>query len=377
MSAQPIALVVHRYAPAIGGVERHVEALARGLVQRGLRVEVVTTDPTGQLPPLEERDGVLVRRFPTVAHDSVYYLAPRLGAWLLRHAGRFALIHAHSYHTPLALQAALASALAGTPLLFSPYYHGGGHSPLRRALHLPYRLAGRWIVNQARRLIYISHTERLMLEHHFGAGRPYVVAPCGVETAPFLSARPYQKPAGRKIVLAIGRLELYKQTDRLVSALPLLPPEFELVIIGNGPLRPRIQELASRLGQPQRLRLLDHVPQEELLSWYRSADVFASLSRRESFGLTLLEAAVAGAAIVASDIAAHQEVGGFLPPGHITFVSPDCVAAELSAAIELAAQTRPARDSLRWPLPTWPGMVDTVAACYHSVLGLTESDVHP
>ena len=50
MSTRPIALVTHRYAPAIGGVERVVEQLARGLARRGIAVEVITTDPTRQLP---------------------------------------------------------------------------------------------------------------------------------------------------------------------------------------------------------------------------------------------------------------------------------------------------------------------------------------
>ena len=150
MSARPIALVTHRYAPAIGGDERVVEQLACGLTRRGIAVEVITTDPTRQLPLLEQRDGVLVRRFPTLANDSTYYVAPRLAAWLKRNAARFALIHAHSYHTALAPQAALAAWGAGIPLLLSPYFHGGGHTPLRQALHMPYRLAGHWMVRQAR-----------------------------------------------------------------------------------------------------------------------------------------------------------------------------------------------------------------------------------
>ncbi|MEP7188129.1 MAG: glycosyltransferase family 4 protein, partial [Roseiflexaceae bacterium] len=248
MSTRPIALVTHRYAPAIGGVERVVEQLARGLARRGIAVEVITTDSTRQLPMREMRDGVLVRRFPTLANDSTYYVAPRLATWLKRNAARFALIHAHSYHTALAPLAALAAWAAGTPLLLSPYFHGGGHTPLRQALHVPYRLAGHWMVRQARGLIYISQAERALFEQQFGPGQAHLVAPCGVETAPLLAAQPHARPAGRKIILAVGRLEAYKQADRLLMALPLLPPEYELVIIGNGPLRPQLEQQAGALG---------------------------------------------------------------------------------------------------------------------------------
>jgi glycosyltransferase involved in cell wall biosynthesis len=368
MSTSSVALVVHRYAPAIGGVERSVEGLAHGLVQRGFDIEVITTDPTGQLRPIEYRDRVLVRRFPTVARDSVYYVAPQLGAWLWRNAARFALIHAHSYHTPLALQASLASAWAGTPFLLSPYYHGTGHALLRKALHVPYRLAGYWIVKQACRLIYISETERMLLEAHFGAGRPYLIAPCGVDIQKVLDALPRPKPFGRKTVLAVGRLESYKQTDRLIRALPQLPAEYEVVVIGNGPLRWRIERLAAQLGQRERLRLFDHMPEAELLSWYRSADIFVSLSQRESFGLSVLEAAVAGAMVIVSDIAAHREVASYLPGDRAIFVSPDCPAGDLSRAIELAARRGRVNGVDGWPLPTWDSMADAVAACYQDVL---------
>ena len=374
MSTRPIALVTHRYAPAIGGVERVVEQLARGLARRGIAVEVITTDPTRQLPVREMRDGVLVRRFPTLANDSTYYVAPRLAGWLKRNAARFALIHAHSYHTALAPQAALAAWAAGTPLLLSPYFHGGGHSPLRQALHVPYRLAGHWMVRQARRLIYISQAERALFEARFGPGQAHLVAPCGVEIDQLLAAQPQARPDRRKIILAVGRLESYKQTDRLLLALPLLSPEYELVVIGNGPLRPWLQQLAAELGVSDRLRLLDHVPQAELLSWYRSADVFVSLSRHESFGMTLLEGAAAGAAIIASNIPAHREVASYLPPDRTLFVDPDCAPEYLGRAIELAARRGRADDTAAWRLPSWDGMVDVLVGCYAEVLAAASNE---
>jgi glycosyltransferase involved in cell wall biosynthesis len=252
--------------------------------------------------------------------------------------------------------------------VLSPYYHGTGHSPLRKALHVPYRLAGAWLVRQARRLIYISDTERALLQQHFNMGRPYRIAPCGVEVEQLQATRPGKQLPGRKIVLAVGRLEPYKQTERLIMALPHLPPEYEVVVIGNGPLRPQIERLAAELRQPQRVRLLDHVPQAELLDWYRSADVFVSLSRRESFGLALLEGAAAGAGVVASAIPAHREVAGYLPDERVIFVHPDCEPTELGRAVEQAAGRGRANEAANWTLPTWEGMVDIVAGCYRDVL---------
>src|SRR4051794_17909485 len=125
-----VAMVTPRYAPAMGGIERMVEMVTQGLVRRGVHVEVITTDPTGRLRPVEMIDGAIVRRFRTLGNDSVYYLSPGLGLWLLQHAAEFDVVHGHSYHTPVALQAAVASWRAGVPLVVTSHFHGTGHSRL-------------------------------------------------------------------------------------------------------------------------------------------------------------------------------------------------------------------------------------------------------
>lgn len=368
MTRPHIAMVAARYAPAVGGIEHTVEMLARRLVRRGFGVEVITTDPGGRLPQLEVRDGVTVRRFPTVASDSVYFVSPDLGAWLNRNVRQFALVHAHSYHTPLAVQAAVACRRAGVPLVVSPYYHGAGHSPLRAALHVPYRPVGGWMLRQASRLVFISRTERDLLAQDVGELPPSVVAPCGVDLEPALAALPRAPHPGRRLVLAVGRLESYKQTDRLLQALPHLPPEYHAVVIGDGPLRPRLERLAHELRLGDRLRLLRHVPRSDLVDWYWSSDVFVSLSQHESFGLTVLEAAAHGAAVVASDIAAHRELAGFLPPGRVVLARPACAPDDLARAIEDASRLGRAGHAAGWALPTWDAMADTVVECYADAL---------
>jgi glycosyltransferase involved in cell wall biosynthesis len=367
MSRPQIALVAARYAPAVGGVERTVEMLARGLLARGFGVEVLATDPGGKLPRLEMRDGVVVRRFPTIAGDEVYFVAPQLGEWLARNVTQFALVHAHSYHTPLALQAAIACRRAGIPLVLSPYYHGSGHSVVRNALHVPYRPVGAWALRQAKRLICISQTERALLQRQIGQLPPTVVAPCGVDLEPTLAALPRPPLHDRSLVLAVGRLERYKQTDRFVTALPHLPAAYHAVVIGNGPLRLRLAALGQELGLGERLRLLEHIPRSELCDWYWNTDVFVSMSQHESFGLTVLEAAGHGAAVVASDIPAHREISSFLPDGRVTLVPPDCTPTKLARAIEQAAKNRTL--TIAGGLPTWDAMVDAVATCYSEVLG--------
>ena len=55
-------MVTPRFLPESGGVERHVDLVASRLVRLGVDVTVITSDRSGVLAPLEEREGVTVRR---------------------------------------------------------------------------------------------------------------------------------------------------------------------------------------------------------------------------------------------------------------------------------------------------------------------------
>ncbi len=365
MNGATIGIVCPRYAPALGGVERHAELLARGIAARGYTVEIITTDPTRQLPSVEVRDGITVRRFPTVADDSVFFVAPKLGWWLLRNAHRYDLLHAHSYHTPLAFQATLAARRAGIPLVFTPHYHGTGHSPFRALIHRPYRVVGAWLFGEATRVVCVSEVERQLIRQHFGESVPISVIPNGVERT-YLQPHDPPPASDTTSVLTVGRLDHYKQADRIVKALPYLPRWYHVTIIGNGPARAEIQGLAA---QPTpRIQLPGQVSDATLLAAYRSADVFVSLSRQESFGMTVLEAAVSGAAVVASDIPAHREVARYVAPGRFRFVDVDATPVDIAQAIACAAGSGRADDIAGWDVPTWDSATDALEALYADVL---------
>lgn len=365
--AGKIAIISPRYPPAAGGVEKHVEALARGLVERNIPVEVITTDPTGELPKLQERDGVLVRRFPTVANDAIFFVAPQLGSWLMEHAGEYSVIHAHSYHTPLALQAAWAAKKYQVPFVVTPHYHGTGHSPLRQFLHIPYRVFGAWMIRRAEQVICVSSVEAALIREHFGQRIPTVVLPNGVETTAILEADPFRFNDDKLYVLSVGRLEKYKQVDRLIQALPELPEHVQAVIIGIGPEEEHLKSLAHSLNVSERVRFLGRVPQAELLAWYRSAHVCMCMSQHEAFGITVLEAVVAGTPVIASAIPAHQEVRGYAPAGRIKLVDLQSSPATMASAIMEAAQLGRTEGIEGWPIPTWDAAVDGAIAIYRKL----------
>jgi glycosyltransferase involved in cell wall biosynthesis len=368
----PVALVAPLYPPATGGVERYMERLASGLRARGIPVEIVTTDPAARAPSLDVRDGIPVRRFPTIRGDRLFYPSPQLARWLRRHADGYALLHAHSLHTLVPLASAWCAHSEHTPMVLTAHWHGTGHTPIRRILHVPYRPVAGWVVRSADAVIGNSVGEAALLRRDFGERLPITVIPEGIElpgTAPADTGEADPDgQVGRTTILSVGRLQSYKGVERVVAAMAFLPPTHRLVVVGQGPDREAIERAASAAGVADRVVFRGRVPDEELLAWYRGADLFISLSAHESFGLAVLEAAAAGVPVVASDIPAHREATSFVPPGRITLVPSASDASGIAAAVRAGLGRGRADDRTEWALPSWDDLVDRTIAVYRDVL---------
>ena len=85
-------------------------------------------------------------------------------------------------------------------------------------------------------------------------------------------------------------------------------PEFELVVVGEGPEHGRLDALISRLGLAGRVRLLGGRPHAELPSLYGAADASVLASSREGWANVLLESMACGTPVVASPIWGNPEV---------------------------------------------------------------------
>src|SRR5439155_10747587 len=112
-------------------------------------------------------------------------------------------------------------------------------------------------------------------------------------------------------VLSTGTLEPRKNLQRLIEAFARLPDELRrkhlLVLVG-----PRGWEESEivRQAEAEGVRLLGHVPDEDLGALYRLCTVFCYPSLYEGFGLPVLEAMQAGAPVVTSNVSSLPEVGG-------------------------------------------------------------------
>lgn len=353
-----VALVTPRYRPAIGGVEIHVERLAEGLAERGHEVEVLTQAPRGATD--EERDGVRVRRFATVTGSEHYAFSPRLVSHLKHHADGYDVVHAHNYH---ALPALAASRAAVGNFVLTPHYHGVSDSAFRNLLHRPYRAAGRRMMRRASKIISVASTEAELLSRHFPQARAKItVIPNGVDGTAIDAAIPFEC-ADKSVIFSAGRLERYKQVDLLVKAMVELEERYVLRIAGDGPARPELESLVDERELGERVKIMGQIERSELNRWFRTADVYVSMSKIEAMGISTLEALYAGARVVASDIPAHNEVAeiGNVP---LTLLSENTSAPELAAAIAATSG-----EALPQPvgIPTWEQVVARTERAYEEV----------
>jgi glycosyltransferase involved in cell wall biosynthesis len=322
--------VVPRAYPALGGVESHVRRISQALAQRGVEVSVyshaVARKP--RVGSLENHDGVMYRRFAVPFGGAIPLPSLRLMRELRKNARGVDVVHLHQYHQPLAFFASLALMGVKTPIVVTPHYHGTGHTPFARLLHKVWRpTAGRFLMSNASRVIAVSPPEAELIIQHFPFldGRVDVI-PNGIEPPP--PAEPARVPAGKRVVLSVGRLESYKRFDALVQAVARLDDSILLALVGDGPQREALQRQARELGVEHRVLFLGRLDDTELASWWARADVFVSLSEQEAFGIALGEALAVGVPVIASDIPAFRYVADLAqahgaPPDAIRFADED------------------------------------------------------
>jgi phosphatidylinositol alpha-mannosyltransferase len=291
-----------------GGVQGQILGLARVLRQKGHETRVL--GPCDGPPP-DAAVTPLGNSLPTLANGSMAPIAPDIPAQIrtiraLRDE-QFDVVHLHE---PLAPGPTATSMFFKTQPLVGTFHAAGG------SLAYEWLRPGvRWLVQRLDVRCAVSEDAKGMARSALGG--EYHVVFNGIEVERMAATRPWPKTA--PTVFFIGRHEPRKGLDVLLDALPHLPVDVKLWIAGDGPETRPLQ--AKFTGDP-RVEWLGRITEEEKAARLRAADVFCAPSLRgESFGIVLLEAMAAGAALVASDLPGYANVARsgrdavLVPPG--------------------------------------------------------------
>ena len=113
-----------------------------------------------------------------------------------------------------------------------------------------------------------------------------------------------------QLMVVLGRLVSYKRVDMAIEIFRLVKeeiPEAKLLVVGDGPDRERLLELAKGVDG---VEFMGFVSEDEKINILKRAKILLSCSEFEGFGIVPIEAFACGAFPVVSDIPAHQEVVG-------------------------------------------------------------------
>jgi glycosyltransferase involved in cell wall biosynthesis len=347
MRRRKVIQVTPYYPPHIGGVERVAQALARGLDPH-YDVEVWTSDVGGGGTPTETFP---VRRLRSieVAHTPVpFALLPRLLT-----LGADSVVHVHIAQAVWPELVMCAASIRRFAVV--AHFHLDVDPSGRAGLLLPLykrHLLGR-VLRRADLVIALTPEQVTHIADTYSvAPERLVVLVNGVDDALFAPSPGDEHQGVALRILFVGRIESQKNVPRLVRAIARTEADVELAVVGDGSERAECEALAASLGL-RNVRFLGATFGEELLCWYRWADVFALSSDREGMPLALLEAMAAGLPTVVtdvSDLANQVGAGGLVvPPDEVGLAGAfDTLARDRVLVRDLAAASRAHGERFSW-----------------------------
>jgi glycosyltransferase involved in cell wall biosynthesis len=188
----------------------------------------------------------------------------------------------------------------------------------------------------------------------------------------------YAKPGGRVVlfVAALDRAHYFKGLAILLQALARLQDrDIHLLVVGDGDLRPRYEQQATRWGLGEQVTFCGRVSDEALPAYYACSDllVLPSITMGEAFGLVLLEAMASGRPVVASNLPGVRSVvndgedGLLIEPGDV-----GDLADKMRTLLDDAQRRREMGERGRNKVEArydWPQIIPRLAQVYERVLG--------
>lgn len=300
-----IVHVAAHYPPSLGGLERVVQSLAEHQSERGLDVEVMTSSVGRASPgPAYAPSGPgYVRRFRSVNVANTAVMPGLLGA-LLR-LPRRSIIHLHVAQAFIPEAVFFAHVLRGHKYLAHVHIDVGASGPAGFLLRVWKPLILGPILRRADAVVVFTEEQRSVIAAKYRIDpRRIVVIPNGVDVSYFHSEERvlHSKPR----LLFVGRLSVQKNLMLLLRALVGVSDAFETSLVGDGGLEQELRRAAHNLGVD--VRFHGRADGQELLDFYRQADVFVLPSEREGMPLVLLEALAMGLPIVATDVPGSRDL---------------------------------------------------------------------
>ncbi|MFI6596000.1 glycosyltransferase [Nonomuraea sp. NPDC050536] len=296
---------------ASGGAERQLRDL---VARRGQPTEVAVLTNPGVVAQEIRAAGIRVHELGMRGNRDVRALGSL--ARLVR-TGGYDVVHTHLFRA--GLYGRLAARLAGVPAIVATEHSIGERHIEGRTITQPIRLLARGGERLGHVTVAVSSAAARRLRSWGVPARRIEIIPNGLDHLAFDFDPVARKetrgrlriPEDAVVVGGVGRLDPGKRFEVLVEAVAGLP-EAVLLLVGDGPARDGLAELARRAGAGHRVIFVGE--SNDIPALLSAMDVFAAPSQEETFGLAVLEALAAGLPVVYGVCPALDELPAGLDP---------------------------------------------------------------
>ena len=337
------------YTPIINGVVASIDGLRAGLRDAGVNVTVVA--PHFPHARTDDRSVIRLPSLPLPTQTGYRLCVPYLSHAARERIARTNIVHVHSPFVSGRLGSNIARR-SGVPLVFT--YHTrideyAHYVPFESRLTRSALIAlTRAFANRADTVIAPSAAMRERLRE-IGVRVPIAIVPSSIDVAAYV--RGERTTAARallgarndsRIALTVARIAKEKQLELAIDALARTR-DLHLAIVGDGPHRNALVELARARGVSERVTFTGMLDPRVLPDLYASSDAFVFPSASETQGLVLAEALAARLPVVAVDTAVNREMlGGF---GRLVAAEPQALAEALTLAVAAPRDPAAAQDA--------------------------------
>jgi len=326
-----IALFTDTYPPEINGVSVSVGLHQKVLLDQGHDVLVITTNPFGKNILI----GSGVIRIPGLEVKKLYNY--RLSSFFSAKAYQYIrkwqpnVIHIHT-DAGIGIFGKITAFFLKVPTvvtyhtMYEDYTHYVGF--LKGLASRVVKKFSKSIAEQCTEFISPSLKTKEKIRS-YGVARYINVVPTGIDFSRFqLASLDNNKLIeiknrwilnGEKVLLSLGRVAKEKSMDVILKGFAKViqsnPDKIRLLMVGDGPDRHELIELAGQLGISNQVSFVGAVPIQDVPYYYQIADVFVSASLTETQGLTFMEAMVSNRIVLCrfddnlAELIRHQQTG--------------------------------------------------------------------
>jgi 1,2-diacylglycerol 3-alpha-glucosyltransferase len=326
-----IALFSDTYPPEINGVSVSVGLHQKVLIDQGHDVLVITTNPFGKVIDIDS--GMI--RIPGFELKKLY--GYRLSSFFSAKAYQFIrkwqpdVIHIHT-DAGIGIFGKITAFFLKVPTvvtyhtMYEDYTHYAGF--LKGLASRVVKQFSKSIAEQCTEFISPSFKTKEKIRS-YGVERFINIVPTGIDFSRFqpksldnsklIDIKNRWVLPGEKVLLSLGRVAKEKSMDVILKGFSKMIQTKEtnvrLLMVGDGPDRHGLIELANQLGISKQVSFVGAVPIQDVPYYYQLADVFVSASLTETQGLTFMEAMVSNRLVLCrfdenlAELIRHQQTG--------------------------------------------------------------------